>query len=124
MLFVSVELSGICREPEHCLACGERRHCASEGSTLSLLSHFPVVSAPSPTEALPRREVIVTKATPGSQFEMLEQRTPCSPALRSLAGVAFLRGHISTCRCPRISVLWLLRYCFTCTFPSQARLAG
>lgn len=32
--------------------------------------------------------------------------------------------HISTCRCPRILVLWLLRYCFTCTFPSQASLAG
>lgn len=73
---------------------------------------------------LPKRDVVVTQAAPGPRLEVLELRMPCSPALRSLTCLAFLLGHIFTCCCPHIAVLWLLRYHFTCTFPSQARLAG
>lgn len=70
---------------EHCSACNGTWHCSSKGSTLTLLCHFPLVSAPSGIQILPQDMKRFTKASPRWELEVLELSSP-QQSLPQLAG--------------------------------------
>lgn len=103
---------------EHCWASGGMSRCSSKSSTLTLLCHFPLcLSSLWHSDTLPRHEKIYQDHSTCSWSSTLHS----SPSLSSLADAAFPCWHIFPSHCLPVPVLWLLRYHFTCTFPSQER---
>lgn len=121
--FRSVELSGTCREQRIAQLVVERgivhpKPQPSPSFAIFLLSQLPLAFGYSPKtwKDLPRPHQ-------GDSWKCWSSALRSSPSLISLADAAFPCRHIFPCHCLPVPVLRLLRYHFTCTFPSQVRIS-